>query len=336
MISTAIKSNEQDYHSSQVLYIDHQGNANPLSTTFLPTAARYLSSSSFSLDLDTDTLDTRTANKNKYNHRGGPSSSCSSITEVDAAYCHQCLAFYDPSSASQYQGVCPRAQCRLCPVCVEPLTMNAFVSDDETRTRAKCVYQCNYCRWISLECDIVGSVEFSNADEVTIDAGMVSKLSSDLTERMIQREIDIENKLIFDSLARDWGKISYISSKSKIIGTGGILTNKSFKKAWSVEQLETALAEKTKVLRSPVMEYLSHVSKLESHQFPNESQQHAIPLRMPLRSKKSRRCKLELVNGRPGILVKAKVNPLEGDSSLRSGHGQWWKKVITHCVIFPT
>jgi len=30
--------------------------------------------------------------------------------------------------------------------------------------------------------------------------------------------------------------------------------------------------------------------------------------------------------GRPGILIKPKVNPLEGDTSLRYGHGQWWKK----------
>jgi hypothetical protein len=52
-----------------------------------------------------------------------------------------------------------------------------------------------------------------------------------------------------------------------------------------------------------------------------------LPIPIALRAKKSRRCRAELAAGRPGILVKPKPNPLEGDSSLRSGHGQWWKKV---------
>ena len=52
-----------------------------------------------------------------------------------------------------------------------------------------------------------------------------------------------------------------------------------------------------------------------------------LPLQVPLRPRKSRRCRAELAEGRPGILLKPKLNPLEGDSSLRTGHGQWWKKV---------
>jgi len=52
-----------------------------------------------------------------------------------------------------------------------------------------------------------------------------------------------------------------------------------------------------------------------------------LPLPIPLRPRKSRRCRAELKEGRPGILLKPKLNPLEGDSSLRTGHSQWWKKV---------
>jgi len=56
------------------------------------------------------------------------------------------------------------------------------------------------------------------------------------------------------------------------------------------------------------------------------SQGDMLPIPLSLRAKSIRRCTFELEAGRTGILVKPKVNPLEGDSSLRFGHGQWWKK----------
>jgi hypothetical protein len=42
-----------------------------------------------------------------------------------------------------------------------------------------------------------------------------------------------------------------------------------------------------------------------------------------------------LDEGRPGILVKPKLNPLEGDSSLRGGHVQWWKKNSSAIHVVP-
>ena len=59
------------------------------------------------------------------------------------------------------------------------------------------------------------------------------------------------------------------------------------------------------------------------------------PLSVPLRPRKSRRCRAELAAGRTGILIKPKLNPLEGDSSLRSGHGQWWKKDSSAVHVVP-
>ena len=322
-------ANKIEYPSSQVLYLDHEGNANPLSTTFLPTAARHLSSSSFPLDFGNNTDGSMNCSRRKEKY----SCSSSATTEVEATYCPQCLAFYDPSSAAQYQGVCPRAQCRLCPVCVNPLSMNAYVGHDENRNQAKCVYQCNYCRWNSTECGIVATVEFTNPDDVTIDASIVSKLSSELSDIIIQREIKHENKTTFDSLVREWGKIANTSKKSKLVGGGS--TSKSLRGVWSLEELETSLADRAKALRSPITEtpHKSNILSTQDHLCVDKSQ--TIPLRMPLRSKKSRRCKLELKSGRPGILVKAKGNPLEGDSSLRSGHGQWWKKDSSAIHMFP-
>jgi hypothetical protein len=60
-----------------------------------------------------------------------------------------------------------------------------------------------------------------------------------------------------------------------------------------------------------------------------------MPLLIPLRLRTSRRCRMELNEGRPGILLKPKLNPLEGDSSLRTGQGQWYKKDCSAIAIIP-
>jgi len=60
-----------------------------------------------------------------------------------------------------------------------------------------------------------------------------------------------------------------------------------------------------------------------------------FPLHIPLRPKYSRRCRAELQAKRPGILIKPKTNPLEGDSSQKTGHGQWWKKDSSAIHILP-
>ena len=40
--------------------------------------------------------------------------------------------------------------------------------------------------------------------------------------------------------------------------------------------------------------------------------------------------------GRPGILLKPKVNPLEGDSSMRSNVGKWWQKDSSAISVLPS
>ncbi len=57
-------------------------------------------------------------------------------------------------------------------------------------------------------------------------------------------------------------------------------------------------------------------------------EQSLMPTPVQLRTRAIKRDYQELSLGKPGILVKPKVNPLEGDSSLRYGQGQWWKKVM--------
>jgi hypothetical protein len=69
--------------------------------------------------------------------------------------------------------------------------------------------------------------------------------------------------------------------------------------------------------------------------FSPNSRSDLIPLPMNLRSRVSRRCRKELAAGRTGILMKTKQNPLDGDTSLRSGHGQWWMKDSSAVHVVP-
>jgi hypothetical protein len=65
-------------------------------------------------------------------------------------------------------------------------------------------------------------------------------------------------------------------------------------------------------------------------------QNHVLyPLRIPLCPQTSKRCPLELSKGKPGILIKPKMNPLDGDSSQRRGNGQWFKKDCSAIHTIP-
>eukprot|EP01083_Nonionella_stella_P117344 349577_1 len=78
-------------------------------------------------------------------------------------------------------------------------------------------------------------------------------------------------------------------------------------------QLDSSSSDRISVLDPIQMARQETVSSSSSHT-------HALPVPLCLRPRVVRRCVKELEAGRPGILVKPKVNPLEGDSSLRYGH----------------
>lgn len=138
---------------------------------------------------------------------------------------------------------------------------------------------------------------------------------------------------------------------------------------WSVESLETAMSKRREEEKASVVApmvkgievqrlSLSDSVNVEDDDGPQSTRPNAergcaqavlgpgmaassaamgklYPLSVPLRPRKSRRCRAELAAGRTGILIKPKLNPLEGDSSLRSGHGQWWKKDSSAVHVVP-
>lgn len=130
--------------------------------------------------------------------------------------------------------------------------------------------------------------------------------------------------------------------------------------AWSLAALESTLVEKKAQLElGTTMDEIEHMNldddddivveeslwNVPTHSFQMQSihcpilpatMSEMLPLPVPLRVRNSIRCRAEMAQGRPGILLKPKINPLDGDSSVRSGQGQWWKKVRVNVFVLLT
>lgn len=271
-----------------VLYVDHQGHPAPLTECFHATASRRLSS----------TL-----------QRFPPSS----VTSIDSVYCPNCLSSQD---RDQY---CNR--CQRCPMCVQSI-LQVIVYDDQ------CIYECSTCQWRST----ISVPLVENASKIEI-----ARAAEDLALKIREARQVVDHKDLF--------------SERKI--RRGIQSLRSFdrEKGWSLETLEAALEAKRNQDTTPPEEAKTESSlsiyRLDLNENDDAVQSFEgtlaawqwqalirgvyrtdlLPLPIPLRARRSRRCRAELALGRPGILVKPKLNPLEGDSSLRTGHGQWWRKV---------
>ena len=311
-----------DDGAAYVLYVDHQGHPAPLSLTYHATASRRLAS-------------------------GVDRHPPSTVTEVDSAYCPQCLGFHDANTASTI-GYCPKPTCRLCPLCRSIASV--------TVENSLCFYLCGRCDWSSRECNLHTSVTVGSdgvAKKDDLDRA-VQELGNQLKARIEQHDHWVEDhyKMMLNTLEG--------MAKEQVKGQRTTMFFPSFSAAnrrgmdapegWTIQTLEDSLLSRGKLVEASISEIVggqeislvsleaeqklddslsgkSLMSVLLQGEVSATSLQDLFPLPIPLRPRKSRRCRAELADGRPGILVKPKLNPLEGDSSLRTGHGQWWKKV---------
>ena len=316
---STITMNVQD--SAHVLYVDHEGHPAPLSMCYHATASRRLASA----------VD-----------RHPPST----VTEVDSAYCPQCLAFHDATSAA-ILGFCPKASCRLCPVCrsVASLAVEGGM----------CMYRCGRCDWTSQQCSLVTPIAVDINGVVSMDdlEKASDELLSQWTDKKSQRDQSSDEYFkqmlqTLEGMAKEHVKgqrstFSWMPTASA--------RRKDGPEGWSIEALEDSLLDRKKLVSAALSETVGGQDLmfasllvdqnldeslegrsiasllLQGDGTPPMSLASLLPLPIPLRPRKSRRCRAELKEGRPGILLKPKLNPLEGDSSLRTGHSQWWKKV---------
>jgi dynactin-4 len=310
-----------------ILYVDHQGHPAPLTECFHATASRRLSSTT--------------------EDRFPPST----LTEVDSAYCPQCLSFHDAASAARLL-FCSKATCQRCPICV---TAVASVSAQDN----VCCYQCGQCDWTSRECGLTVPLEGEEISKIELTRA-AEELGFELSRRRQQEPTQLLDDY-FSNLTGAWDKHSKASRTFlKPVKMG---SNKDPQELWSVDTLEASLEDKRKLfynqdiandtqvldessglsvqrlsmdettqvpqLDNSLSTISIHALQWQALPFAVDSRQDLLPLPTNYRVRRSRRCRAELAEGRPGIVLKPKLNPLEGDSSLRTGHGQWWRKVCT-------
>ena len=209
-------------------------------------------------------------------------------------------------------------------------------------------YKCSTCEWTSKECSVVADLEEgSDLSKVEFKRAL-QELGAVLNRQRASEDVW---KAPWKTLAKGWDKRN---QEGKSGGSRRDLRlSRDAGEGWSVETLEASMAERKSALEDedfgsklnlPVhrvslddepsqmddnMNGISHTAiQLQALNRPNQITKRSdmLPLLIPLRPRLSRRCRAELAQGRPGILLKPKLNPLEGDSSLRSGHGQWFKK----------
>lgn len=306
-----------------------------------------------------------------------PTTPASTTTDIDSAYCPQCLTSWDGSTAfSTAKGRCMKSfedkllvGCVGCPECRSTLTISVLDKDSvnvKNDGSHVCVYKCGYCHWDSTECGIFESFDI-NDDVATENMKMATKiLQEKLTDKMQTKE---ETKH-FEELQSSWlnksNQLELAKRRASLFsnGNGSTIANdldveeKKTSGKWDVESLEEAIRQRRETLAEQVTLSVSiegthmHTSVLSigdnvivddsgNENILNEASNEQawqqivstsaaakppLPIPIALRARSVRRCRSEVESGRPGILVKPKVNPLEGDISLRYGHGQWWKK----------
>lgn len=310
-----------------ILYVDHQGHPAPLTEQFHATASRKLSSTVQRYPIST-------------------------TTEVDSAYCPQCLSFYDAARGAEL-GFCPhQATCQRCPICLSVASVHT--GENENNGALECFYQCGGCDWTSKQCGV--RVPLPTADGGDNPPGRVelARAAEDLVQAVKERR-SIEPSVAWQQkLAKEWDEgrtsssfaqqhsvasrradewsVATLDAQRQIIeaqwtadhsnyelpsGCNRVTIQDILKRSTAPDDSESQTADPRSLLAYQLQPHTVDVAAL-------------LPLPLALETRQSRRCRAELSAGRPGILLKPKLNPQEGDSSLPTGHGQWHRKVSLH------
>lgn len=99
------------------------------------------------------------------------------MTQVDSAYCSQCLVFHDAGTAASL-GFCGIYKC--CPLCMAVASVT--VLNDKIA-----FYKCGYCDWTSQSCSITAKV--TPTDDGMIGKEQMQQASKDLVA-CLQKKTD--------------------------------------------------------------------------------------------------------------------------------------------------
>ena len=311
-----------------VLYVDHQGHPAPLTEQFHATASRRLSSTAFRYPLST-------------------------TTEVDSAFCPQCLSFYDAARGAEL-GYCPKqTTCQRCPLCLSVASIQAGASSAAhgAGMSLECFYQCGSCDWTSRQCGLVVPME-TTTTTTNPERAELLRAAEDLVQALNERRSQDPASAWHRQLVQDGADATRGASQippqqpptARRAEEWSVATLVAHRQAveaqWNVDhsnyELSSAFQRTSiqEILDSPTNETelkWDDPRTLLAYQMQPQTLDttRMLPLPVALETRQSRRCRAELADGRPGILLKPKLNPQEGDSSLATGHGQWHRKVST-------
>ena len=340
-----------------VLYIDHARHLSPITLTYHATASRHLTSGRSDIIPPSTSVEVETA----YCPRclafcdAASASTSLGVCQKDSGGCKDCPICLSPISISIDQ---------------HPSTETHLICQ---YICGHCSWSSHSACGVSVNADKL--LEYSNIhDDETEKKRLVviSEITTEL-EACFQGKVCSRNQsgdALFHSIVDMWTQKEQEEDRRRrmMISTTTLVNEgkKGYEKTtWSLGALEQSLTEKKRDLDSP---HINDCKVIDAKKLPpsteNDSQavdkvqllrptpqqmaaqmslvinvprcrEDLLPLPVRYRTRVSRRCRAEQAAGRTGILVKPKLNPLEGDTSLRAGHGQWWKKDSSAVHVVP-
>eukprot|EP00804_Cyclotella_cryptica_P012601 CCRYP_014734-RA/>CCRYP_014734-RA protein AED:0.23 eAED:0.23 QI:0/-1/0/1/-1/1/1/0/571 len=354
-----------------ILYIDHANHLTPLTLTYHATSARHLTSGrtdvippSTSVEVDSaycprclTYCDVASASLGfcQVDLDSGSSSSAVSCKDCPVCFSPLAISIDDVGPCDASAGASPRLICQyLCGHC--------------QWSSRECGVTSNADKLLELRTD---QSDAARENDLEKQRQMVIADASKQLELCLRQKLESKNRVgdeLFQSLCDTWKQKEKNEERKRRLGLGTLeksnAINLTNEKSWSLGVLEQALEEKKKSISSTgTVKQVANNSNVEATDgqgvatsksepviIPTPQQvaaQMAIstatprlrsdlfPLPVPFNARVSRRCLAEQAAGRTGILVKPKLNPLEGDSSLRAGHGQWYKKDSSAVHVVP-
>mmetsp|Transcript_2601 Transcript_2601/g.5584 ORF Transcript_2601/g.5584 Transcript_2601/m.5584 type:complete len:554 (-) Transcript_2601:559-2220(-) len=340
-----------------VVYVDHANHLTPLTLAYHATASRHLTTGRSDVIPPSTTVEIDSVYCPRCLTFCDAASASSGVCQKDNGGCKDCPVCFSPVSISIDENTSdPASTGRL--VC-HYLCGHCQWSSQECGVTSNADKLLEYTT--SDDMDASSEKEAEKQRGIAI-AGISSELELCLQQRM-QEKNNVGDALM-NSITKMWAEreqeeqrrkrmmISTTAPKGDI-GSGG--------QSWSMDILEQSLLEKKKELDSPYTHdkegsdpATDTIESNDTKDIPKniptpqqmaaqmtlttttpQSRSDLFPLPVTYRTRVSRRCRAELAEGRTGILIKPKLNPLEGDSSLRAGHGQWWKKDSSAVHVVP-
>lgn len=339
-----------------VLYIDHARHLSPLTLTYHATASRQLTSGRYDIIPPSTSVEVETA----YCPRcltfcdAASASTSLGVCQKDTGGCKDCPLCFSPVSVSIDKESSDETHLVCHYVC------------------GHCSWSSKDCG-VTVSADKL--LEYSNNESMDENEAEKHRMAAipEITkelENCFQQKVSERNQkgdALFQSIGEMWAKREQDEERRKRMMIGSNILNDDKKKkketnSWSLLALEDSLVEKKRDLESMYHGAKKGVDATESSPFGEDEiqtknqllptseqlaaqmsltitvpryQKDLLPLPVHYRTRVSRRCRAEQSAGRTGILVKPKLNPLEGDTSLRAGHGQWFKKDSSAIHVVP-